>query len=55
MWIMIRWREWKKDNLTLPLTPNHLLHGQIGGRFAPEVAEEVVYSPKKRWHRAGVD
>ena len=35
----------------IPLTPNHLLHGQIGGRFAPEVAEEVAYSPKKRWRR----
>ena len=35
----------------IPLTPNHLLHRQIGGRFAPEVAEEVAYSPKKRWRR----
>ena len=30
-----------KDDM--PLTPNHLLHGQIGGRFAPEAAEEVAY------------
>ena len=33
------------------MTPNHLLHGKIGGRFAPEVAEEVAYSPEKRWRR----
>ena len=35
----------------IPLTPNHLLHGQIGGRFAPEVAEELAYNPKKCWRR----
>ena len=35
----------------IPLTPNHLMHGQIGGRFAPEVSDEVAYNPKKRWRR----
>ena len=35
----------------IPLTPNHLIHGQIGGKFAPEVPDEVAYNPKKRWHR----
>ena len=32
-----------------PLTPNHLIVGQMGGVFAPEVLD--AYNPKKRWHR----
>ncbi|XP_064643625.1 uncharacterized protein LOC135497723 [Lineus longissimus] len=32
-----------------PLTPNHLLHGQIGGEFAPAAADNVAYNPRKRW------
>ena len=35
----------------IPLTPNHFLQGQIGGKFAPEVDEEVSGKPKKRWRR----
>ncbi|XP_065893456.1 uncharacterized protein [Dysidea avara] len=38
-----------KDNI--PLTPNHFLHGQVGGQFAPEVIDEVGFNPKKRWRR----
>ena len=38
-----------EDNV--PLTPNHFLHGQIGGQFAPEAVEEITYDPKKRWRR----
>jgi hypothetical protein len=35
-----------------PLTPNHLIVGQIGGRFAPEaVDKEEVYNQVRRWHR----
>ena len=34
-----------------PLTPNHFLQGQMGGKFAPEVDEEIGYNPKKRWRR----
>ena len=34
-----------------PLTPNHFLVGQLGGRFAPEALPEEVYRPTKRWHR----
>ena len=34
-----------------PLTPNHFLVGQLGGRFAPEALPEEVYCPTKRWHR----
>ena len=30
-----------KDNV--PLTPNHFLHGQMGGQLAPEVIDEVEY------------
>ena len=36
-----------KDNV--PLTPNHFLHGQMGGKFAPEIIDKVVYDPKRRW------
>ena len=38
-----------KDNV--PLTPNHFLHGQMGGQFAPEVVDEIAHDPKKRWRR----
>ena len=34
-----------RDNV--PLTPNHFLHGQMGGQFAPEVVDEVGYDPKR--------
>ena len=36
---------------TTPLTPNHFLQGQMGGKFAPEVDQETCYNPKKRWKR----
>ena len=35
----------------VPLTPNHFLHGQIGGRFAPDTVDETAFSPRKRWRR----
>ncbi|XP_071118402.1 uncharacterized protein [Haliotis cracherodii] len=34
----------------VPLTPNHFLHGQVGGDFAPEL-DSTSFSPKKRWRR----
>ena len=34
----------------VPLTPNHFLHGQMGGLFAPEVPNEVV-NPHERWRK----
>ncbi|XP_070579291.1 uncharacterized protein [Ptychodera flava] len=38
------------DDVT-PLTPNHFLHGQIGGEFAPASVDTTDYSPRKRWRR----
>jgi len=38
-------------NDNVPLTPNHLLMGQIGGIFAPESNEETCCNPLKRWRR----
>ena len=38
-----------KDNL--PLTPNHFLHGQVGGKFAPESVDKTDFHPRKRWRR----
>ena len=38
-----------KDDV--PLTPNHFLHGQIGGQFAPESVDTTTFSPTKRWRR----
>ena len=35
----------------VPLTPNHFLHGQIGGQFAPESVDEKDFNVKKRWRR----
>ena len=36
---------------SVPLTPNHFLHGQVGGQFAPESVDKTDYSPRKRWRR----
>ena len=33
------------------LTPNHFLHGQIGGESRPEIGEETAYNPKNWWRR----
>ena len=35
----------------LPLTPNHFLHGQLGGQFAPETVDTTEFSPRKRWRK----
>ena len=35
----------------VPLTPNHFLHGQMGGSFAPETVDQTTFSPRKRWRR----
>lgn len=35
----------------VPLTPNHFLHGQIGGKFAPESVNETDFNLRKRWRR----
>ena len=35
----------------VPLTPNHFLHGQLGGNFAPETVDTTEFSPRKRWRR----
>ena len=35
----------------VPLTPNHFLHGQIGGQFAPPTVDETDFNPRKRWRR----
>ncbi|CAG2252551.1 unnamed protein product [Mytilus edulis] len=34
-----------------PLTPNHFLHGQLGGHFAPETVDNTDFNPRKRWRR----
>ena len=34
-----------------PLTPNHFLHGQAGGKTAPESVDTVAYNPRQRWRR----
>jgi hypothetical protein len=35
----------------VPLTPNHFLHGQMGGQFAPETVDSTSFNPRKRWRR----
>ncbi|XP_071816656.1 uncharacterized protein [Apostichopus japonicus] len=35
-----------------PLTPNHFLHGSMGGVFASEeIVDGTKYSPRRRWRR----
>ena len=38
-----------KDDV--PLTPNHFLHGQMGGQFAPESVDTMRFNPRKRWRK----
>ena len=33
----------------VPLTPNHFLHGQIGGQFAPTTVDYTQFNLRKRW------
>ena len=35
----------------IPLTPNHFLHGQMGGQFAPTSVDNTSFNPRKRWRR----
>ena len=35
----------------IPLTPNHFLHSQMGGRFGPDCVESVAFNPRRRWRR----
>ena len=43
-----------KDDV--PLTPNHFLHGQNGGIFAPTSVDETQFSPRKNWSNiSGID
>ena len=35
----------------VPLTPNHFLHGQAGGEFAPSSVDQTDFGPRKRWRR----
>ncbi|MCG8047968.1 MAG: hypothetical protein N0E48_20505 [Candidatus Thiodiazotropha endolucinida] len=35
----------------VPLTPNHFLHGQVGGEFAPTSVDQTSFNPRKRWRR----
>ena len=34
-----------------PLTPNHFIHGQMGGFSAQETVEEIGYNSRNRWRR----
>ena len=36
---------------TIPLTPNHFPHGQVGVQFAPTSCDETYFNPRKRWRR----
>ena len=33
----------------VPLTPNHFLHGQVGGQFAPDSVDSEEFNMRKRW------
>ena len=38
-------------NDIVPLTPNHFLHGQVGGQFAPDSVDSTDFNPRKWWRR----
>ena len=33
------------------ITPNHFLHGRLGGEFAPDSVGKEDFHPKKKWRR----
>ena len=35
----------------VPLTPNHFLHGQMGGTFSPESVETTTFHLRQRWRK----
>ena len=35
----------------LPLTPNHFLHGRVGGEFAPVTVDTDGFNARRRWRR----
>ena len=35
----------------IPITPNHFLQDQIGGKFAPEADKDISGNPKRHWRR----
>ena len=35
----------------VPLTPNHFLHGQMGGHFTPASVESTPFHPRQRWRK----
>ena len=35
----------------VPQTPNHFLHGQIGGQFGPTTVDDTQFNLRKRCHR----
>ena len=38
-----------RDNV--PLTPNHFLHSQAGGNFAPDNVDTTPFNPRKQWRK----
>ena len=38
-----------KDDV--PLIPDHFLHGQMGGQFAPGSVDTTRFNPRKRWRK----
>ena len=35
----------------VPLTPNHFLHGQLGGQVLPDAVDSTGFNPRRRWRR----
>ena len=35
----------------VPLTPNHLLQGQLGGRFVPDTVDSTGFNRRRSWRR----
>ena len=33
------------------LTPNHFLHGKLGGWFAPDTVDSTAFNPRRCWRR----
>ena len=36
---------------SVPLTPNHFLHGQMGGQLEPESVDSATFRPRQQWRK----
>ena len=46
----LTYQSWDPQD-SVPFTPNHFLHGQMGGQFPPESVETATFHPRQQWRK----